>query len=164
MHVILRENLEARLSGNLPLAEQERLDRHLAECPQCRGEWDVLQRSAMGLRSLRSPQDLEWEPGPGFYTHVIERIEREREIPFWSLLLDPGFGRRLVFACLVLLALLGGYVAAFESTDYPSQHRPEAILAGQPAPRSPLGPAPRFGSNLQENRGAVLVALAAEGD
>ncbi len=86
----------------------------------------------------------------------------EREVPFWAMLLEPAFGRRLVFACVLLLALLGVYVAALEQPDYPSVHRPEAILAGHPAQGNPLSRAPRLGRDLNRNRGMVLAAVVAE--
>ena len=160
MHILLRENLEGYLSGKLPSGEREKLETHLAGCAECRREWELLRDSAMQLRSLRPPQDVDWDMAPGFYAHVIERIEREREIPFWAMLVDPDFGRRVAFACLMLLALLGAYVAGFQPVDYPSQHRPEAILAGRPDPI----PSPQLGPNLQQNRGAVLATLVAGGD
>lgn len=159
MHILVSENLEGYLSGHLDAADQQAVEAHLAQCPGCRQEWELLRESAEQIRSLR-PQDMDLDPAPGFYARVIDRIDRDREVPFWAMLLDPGFGRRIVFACLMLLALLGAYVAAVEQVDYPSKHRPEAILAGQPAPL----PAPRLGPNLDRNRGAVLATLVSEGD
>ncbi|MBI3665058.1 MAG: hypothetical protein HY236_02350 [Acidobacteria bacterium] len=94
----------------------------------------------------------------------MDRIEAEREIPFWALLLDRSFGRRLVFVCVLLLAVLGAYVAAVEQPDYSTIHRPEAILSGRPASGNPLSRAPRLGRDLDRNRGVVLAALEAEGD
>ena len=166
MHVLLKENLEGYLSGNLQPGEREQLKAHLAACSACRQELEAMQESAGWLRRLGPPagDTQDWEPAPGFYARVIERIETEREVPFWAMLLDPAFGRRIVFACLLLLAVLGAYVAAVEQPDYPSIHRPEAILAGHPAPGSPMSRAPRLGKSLDHNRGVVLAALVAEGD
>jgi anti-sigma factor RsiW len=164
MHTLLRENLEGYLSGNLPPADREALEAHLAVCSDCRGEWLVLRESAEQIRSLRPPEEFEAEVSPAFYAAVIERIDREREIPFWAMLLDPTFGRRVVFACLLLLALLGAYVAAVQPTDYPSQHRPEAILAGQGQASPLLRPARQLGPNLERNRSVVLASLVSEGD
>ena len=160
MHTPLRENLEGYLSGHLAPGAREAVEAHLAGCADCREQWDALRRSAEDLRTLRPPQDLEWDLAPSFYARVIERVEQEREIPFWAMLLEPAFGRRVVFACLMLLALLGAYVAAFDPSDYPSRHRPEAVLAGRPGPL----PAPRLGPNLDQNRGTVLVTLVADSD
>jgi len=158
MHILLKENLEGYLSGNLQRTQFDLLESHLAECAECRAEWGLLYQSALQVRTLRAPTSLDLEPRAGFYGRVIDRIDGEREIPFWTMLVDPAFGRRVVFACLVLLALLGGYVAVFEPTNL--QHRPEAMLAGDPAPL----PSPRLGPDLERNRGVVLATLAADGD
>ena len=167
MHIPLRENIEAYLSGNLGRSEQEALEAHLAGCAECREEWEAIRASADALRGLRPPRDLELEPAPGFYARVIDHIDHERQVPFWAMLLEPAFGRRLVFACLMLLALAGVYVAAFDRVEYPSKHRPEAVLTACSGPRcQPVlpAPAPRLGRDLDRNRGVVLAALVSEGD
>lgn len=156
MHSVLRDNLEGYLSGALTAPERQRIEGHVAECPSCRPELEDMIRLAREVRTLRPAEDIELEPAPGFYARVLERIERDREVPFWMLLLEPSLGRRLVFACLMLLALLGAYVGVFEQSDYPSRHRPEAILAGRPAP--PVR-TPRLGPDLNRNRQVVLVTL-----
>lgn len=165
MHDLLRDNLEGRLSGSLDPATDRELDRHLAQCAGCREQWRALAEAAEALRSLRPPQGMDFDLPPGFYARLVEQIESEREIPFWAMLVDPGFGRRVVFACLMLFALLGAYVAAFERPDYASRHRAEATLAMCKGPGcvTPL-PAPRLGHSLEQNRGIVLASLAANGD
>jgi hypothetical protein len=87
------------------------------------------------------------------------RIEEQQELPFWTMLIDPAFGRRLVFACLVVLALLGGYVASVSPTE--PQRLPGAMLAARPAP---LLRAPQLGPNLNRNRVAVLATLASDAE
>jgi hypothetical protein len=47
--------------------------------------------------------------------------------------LDFAFGRRLVFASLVTLAALGGYLVSHES-EYPTGLSPEAVMAQQDSP------------------------------
>ncbi len=161
MHSPLQENLEGYLSGSLFPAEQRALESHLAGCPACRRELQVLEGSAQDLRLLRPPSDFEAHVAPGFFLKVMRRIEEEREAPFWSLLLDPSFGRRLVFACLMVLALLGGYLAAVDDVEF--RHMPEAILAGRPVDGGPQLNRPLLrGSDLDQNRGAVLATLAAD--
>ena len=160
MHSPLRDHLEGYLSGALRPAARRELETHLAGCGACRGEWAALEGSARDLRLLQPPPELEAEAAPGFFLRVLDSIERERSLPFWTLLVDPHFGRRLVFACLMLLALLGGWVAAVDPVE--ARHFPEAILAGQPA-GGPL-PDQRLGPDLKRNRSAVLVTLAANTD
>jgi len=162
MHGLPQEHLEGYLSGLLLPAEQRALETHLAGCPACREELRALEGSARELQLLRPPVGATPVPGPGFFLRVMQRIEDQKEQPFWTLLLDPLFGRRLVFACLMLLALLGGYLTTASPVE--PAHMPEAILAGQPVPGSPLGVTPRLGPNLDRNRGAVLAALVASAD
>lgn len=163
MHVLLRENIEAYLSGTLKPAEQEAVEAHLSACGECRMEWKAIQDGAFALRTLRPPAGVELEPASGFYARVIDRIDNEREVPFWAVMLDPVFGRRLILACLMLLAMVGAYVAAFEPEDYSTRHRPEYVLAAQPTPLPAR--TPRLGPNLDRNRSAVLAALvSSEGD
>lgn len=162
MHVLLRENIEAYLSGTLKPAEQGALEAHLAGCAECRMEWEAIQDSAFAIRSLRAPEGMDLEPAPGFYARVIDRIDTERELPFWTVMLDPIFGRRLVFACLILLAMLGAYVA-LDTEDYSARHRPEYVIASQPAPLPAR--APRLGTNLDRNRSVMLASLvSSDGD
>ncbi len=161
MHSLLSEHLEGYLSGNLGHAERQALEAHLSACPRCRGQMAGFLESAEHIRALRPPQDIELELPAGFYARVMEQADQEREVPFWAVLLEPSFGRRLVFACLMLLALLGTYVAAIERPDYPSQHRPEVLLTRQDS--LPV-PEPRFGSDLERNRSTVLATLVADGD
>jgi len=160
MHILLSEHLEGYLSGTLPAQDHENLRAHVAGCAECRAEVAVFEESAAALRGLRPPEGDEWEPLPGFYARVTERVEAERQVPFWTFLVDPVFTRRLVFASLMLLAVLGGYMAAFERADYPALHRPEAILACVGPRCAPaLVPGPRLGGDLGRNRGVALAAL-----
>ncbi len=154
MHRPLQEHLEGYLSGALLPAEQRELDTHLTSCSGCRNELAALQASVQDLRLLRPAENAADGMTPGFFLRVLQRIEEQRQVPLWTMLLDPGFGRRLVFACLMLLALLGGYVAVLDPLEV--QHFPEAILAERPAYR--LGP------DLNRNRTAMLVTLAADTD
>ncbi len=160
MHLLVRENLEDYLSGRSGPERRKNLEAHLAECAACRQEFTAMAGSAELLRQLRPPEDADAEMAPGFYARVMERIASERASSFWSLVVEPSFGRRVVFACLMLLALLGAYVAASGPGDYPGQHRPEAMLAvRQPAPLP--SKAPRLGPDLTRNRDAVLATLVA---
>lgn len=163
MHILLRENLEGYLSGSLGSDVRQKVDAHLAACSDCREELDALELTAEAVRELRPPDNLELEPAASFYARVMERIDQEREVPFWALLLDPVLARRVAFACLMMLALLGAIVTASDQTDFTSQHVPEAILAGR-TPGVLESRAPHFNSNLEHNRDTVLAALVTEGD
>ena len=55
--------------------------------------------------------------------------------------LDLVFGRRLVFASLVLLAVLGSFLATREA-QYSAGPSPDAILAQQESPSFDASPSP----------------------
>lgn len=79
-------------------------------------------------------------PPPAFAARVMAQVALQPAPSFWSLFsLDPGFGRRVVFASLLTLAVLGSYLVSRE-TDYGPTPSPEAIMASDqsPAPDSPV--------------------------
>ena len=68
-------------------------------------------------------------PAPGFYARVSNRIEKQQPESFWSAFLEPVFGKRLAFASLVLLAMLGTVLMSRETQEYAFGPSPETILA-----------------------------------
>ena len=82
--------------------------------------------------SLRSEET--WDPSPGFFAGVVQRLS-ERKVPSFAgfFALNLAFGRRLAFASLLTLAVLGGYLVTRE-TQYAVGPSPEAIIAEQNSP------------------------------
>ncbi len=69
------------------------------------------------------------EPRPGFYLRVMEEVGSRRTPSFASLFsLDFGFARRVVFASLLTLAVLGSYLVSRESR-YNAGPTPETVMA-----------------------------------
>ena len=133
MHVVVMENLEEYLSGTLQPAGQRAIEAHLNACDACRDEVRVMEDVSQMFGSLRSEEVF--EPSPAFFAGVMKQVGRGREAApsFWSLFaLDFAFGRRVVFASLLTLAVLGGYLVSRE-TD-PAGVSPEALLAQQDSP------------------------------
>jgi len=122
-------------------------------CESCREEVRGMQEVSGLFGSLRSEEVF--ESSPGFLTTVMRQVGNRREsvrsLPGF-LGLDFNFGRRLVFASLVTLAVLGGYLVSHES-DYlvNSGVSPEALLAQEDSPGFVSGPA-------QDNMLATLTA------
>ena len=83
--------------------------------------------------SLRADEVV--EPAPGFYARVVEQVGRSKPAPWFAglLSLDMAFGRRLVFASLLLMAVMGSYLVTHEAGVQVGPS-PEAILAQQNAP------------------------------
>src|SRR5208283_4114231 len=83
--------------------------------------------------SLRADEVI--EPSPDFFTRVVEQVARSKPAPWFAGLLgfDMVFGRRLVFASLLLMAVMGSYLVTHEA-GLQVGPSPEAILAQQNAP------------------------------
>ncbi len=150
MHQPVLNNLERYLQG-LPNKE---LESHIAGCPDCREQVALMLEQSELVRTLSAPEVPELRPG--FYGRVIARIESQAKPGFWSLLLDPAFGRRLVFGSLSLVILMSVYLVATEpAVNTVAFSSPEMILS-QPTldNRQPIG------ANPQRDRDTVLVNLA----
>ena len=150
MHQPVLNHLESYLQG-LP---NKQIESHIAGCPDCREQVALMQEHSGLLRKL-SPEDMP-DPRPGFYGRVIARIESQEQPGFWGLLLDPTFGRRLVYGSLSLVILMSVYLVATEpAINTVASSSPEMILA-QPMldSRQPMG------ANLQRDRDTLLVNLA----
>ena len=72
---------------------------------------------------------------PGFSAGVMQHVSGLKPAPTFAGLfaLDFAFGRRLVFASLMMLAILGGFLATREA-QYPVGPSPDAIMAQQESP------------------------------
>ena len=152
MHQVVREHLEEYLSNANDPRVPPALPLHLAACRECRGEVEGMRSQSLLLRSLQNSDSL--EPLAGFYARVIDRIDAQRTSSIWSIFLDPAFGRKLVFASLSLVMLLGAYMVSLEPPSVLTADSPEVIMAVEPHPFEVSG------SDVQQDRENVLVALA----
>jgi anti-sigma factor RsiW len=153
MHRAIKDHLEDYLSGRADTVSLREIEDHLAACNDCRAEVDLLREHGHLLRRLFRPPG-EFEPAPGFYARVMDRIESQARASVWSAFLEPAFTRRLVYASLTLLLLLGGLMMSSENQPaLSSPNSPEVILAEEPTPSD-------FGVSQQHDRDVVLVNLA----
>ena len=133
MHAVVMDSLEEYLSGTLEPARKRGIEAHLSACDGCREELASMQDISQLFSSLQSEEVV--EPAPGFYARVVREVGGRRIVPsfasFFSL--DLAFGRRLVFACLVTLAVLGSYLVVSEG-GYAGSLSPEAVMAQQNNP------------------------------
>ena len=82
-----RELISASLDGALTPEDQEKLDAHLSECPDCRAMWEQLSALEPELMELS-------EPSEGFADRVLAAAETlEQDIPFTNLPQDRKPGR-----------------------------------------------------------------------
>jgi len=152
MHPIIRANLEEYLSGAADARQQLLIQRHLESCRACQEELAVMEWQASLLRQLRPPESL--APAPGFYARVMERIAAQQQNSLWALLVDPVFGKRLAYASLALIALLGALLATSRpAPPVVEPAPPEVVLVQDPGQ-------PPFGVDQERDRNVVLVQLA----
>jgi hypothetical protein len=140
MHAVVLSSLEEYLTGTLEPAAQREIETHLVSCSMCREEIRSMQDVSQLFVSLRSEEP--WEPSPGFYNGVLRLVGERRATPSFASLftLDFAFGRRVVFASLLTLAILGSYLVTHES-GVPAGPSPEAVMAQQNSPSFDSAPA-----------------------
>jgi anti-sigma factor RsiW len=128
MHAVVMESLEEYLAGALEPVGQREIEAHLSGCALCRSEVEEMREFSQLFGSLRAGEVP--EPASGFFVRVLEQIGAEKGAPSFAgmFAFDFAFGRRLVFASLVMLAVLGGFLVARES-GYPAGPGPEAVMA-----------------------------------
>lgn len=130
MHPVILENLEDYLSGRLLPAEFRDFGAHLASCATCRAEVRGMQEVSSLFAALRPVEAI--EPPLGFSARVMAQVAETRTPSFWSVFsLDPAFGRRVVFASLLTLAVLGSYLVTREAQYNPGPSNPEAVMAAE---------------------------------
>jgi len=142
MHAVMMESLEEYLAGSLEPAALREVEAHLNACPVCREELQGMRDVSQLFGSLRQARAEAWTAAPGFFARVMDQAERAvPALSFASFFsLDLALGRRLVFASLLTLAILGGYLVTHEAQN-PVGPSPEAIFAQQNAPAFQNGPA-----------------------
>jgi anti-sigma factor RsiW len=106
------ELLALAAAGALDPGEQERVDAHLRDCPECAGRAEQWRTLGDGLRDLPTPA-----PPPGLVARTraaVERRQAEREEQMWNraaLGFLIVFGWTLTGVAWLLLELLVGEVA-----------------------------------------------------
>lgn len=151
MHQPIRERLEEYLSGTEEAGGVRGIESHLSGCRECRREIEGMRRQAALLRVLRPEAEL--DPAPGFYARVMDRIESQRSASIWSLLLEPVFAKRLAYASLALLVLLGTLALSVGTEPVIAPSAAEVVLV-----EDPIGPP--LGVDPAQDRDVVLVNLA----
>lgn len=149
MHEPIKQGLEEFLAGRFDKLPEE-FHRHLAGCPGCRSMVDEMSAHRAMLAELRAPEAE--GPAPGFYARVLERIEAQAATSFWSIFLEPSFGRRLLYASLVLFVVLGSAIWRTGDSAAIDHSNPVHIMAGADLP-------PATGENPGRDREVVLTNL-----
>ncbi len=127
MHQVIVDGLEDYIARTASAGLRERFEAHLESCPSCRAEMTEMQSISELISGLKS--EVELTVPPGFSARVWSTIDAQRPSAFWGALLYPAFFRRTAFACLMLLALLGGYLASRDTEYSFGSPGPETVIA-----------------------------------
>jgi anti-sigma factor RsiW len=128
MHQAIVESLEEYIGGVLTPAAQRDFNAHLEACEECRREVNGMLEISGLFESLRPAEEI--LPSAGFCARVMQQVGRSQVPSFWSLFsLDAAFGRRVVFASLLTLAVFGSFLVSRETGYEPGPSRPEAVMA-----------------------------------
>src|SRR4051812_43465670 len=155
MHEPIVNHVEDYLTRSDSTSLPAEFTAHLVRCAACREELAAMEKHSRVVRFLKPAQ--EEDPSPGFYARVLERIEAQRPISMWSIFLQP-FGRRIAIASMALALMTGVYLFSTEPGTSPAaiatMNGSQDTLPGEDEPGFVLG------SNVDQDRGAVLVNLA----
>jgi anti-sigma factor RsiW len=128
MHQAIVESLEEYIGGGLTPAAQRDFDAHLETCEECRREVSSMLDISGMFETLRPAEEI--LPSAGFCARVMQQVARPQVPSFWSLFsLDASFGRRVVFASLLTLAVFGTFLVSRETGYAPGPSTPEAVMA-----------------------------------
>jgi hypothetical protein len=148
MHDPVIQNLEAYLEGR----DAPELESHIRSCQGCREELALMAEHSSLFHTLKVEEEI--APAPGFYYRVSARIESQAKPSLWDLLLDPIFGRRLVFATAALVAVMSGYLLLTPTEQPQLSYAPERLLVSPP-PNAPT----QVGEDAENDRNVVLVDM-----
>jgi len=127
MHRVIEQGLEEYLEGS---ASPE-FTAHIRDCETCHREVLAIQDTSMLFADLRS--DAAFDASPSFTASVMMQIGNRRAVAapsFWSVFsLDPTFGKRVVFASLLTLGIIGSYVVTQERDYAPGPTSLETVMA-----------------------------------
>jgi len=149
MHDEILNELEGYLSGE-PVSRS--FTQHLEVCPHCAQDVIEMQQVSLSLQSFRIEAEEAITPPLGFYAKVARTIDAEQKTPVWGLFApDLQFFRKIAFAALMLMAVLGSYLVSREG-DISTQIAEQATLTEHNSTAPHDGPA---------DRQHILVTLAA---
>lgn len=125
MHDEIRSELEEYLSEG---TVSRSFTQHLENCPPCAREVEEMAQVSEVLQVFRESTEPV-APPLGFYSKVASRIESEEKLPLWGLFVpDLQFFRKIAFASLMLLAVLGSYLVSREADLGASASAEQATL------------------------------------
>ena len=160
MDPFLKDRIEEYLSGELAARDLAEFEARLERDPAGAAEIAAMLDGHVLFAAIRvSPEDTPI-PAPGFYARVNRLIEEERKTPFWEVFLQPFMLRRLAFAALMWMFMLGSAALFTDTTTRTNTELADLILSEQP----PANYHVRMGPDIDRNRASMLAVMMAPGD
>ena len=160
MDRFVKDRLEEYLSGELTGKELAELEARLERDADSAAELALLVESRTLFGSIRVEPSEMIAPAPGFYARVNELIESEKQTPFWEVFLQPFMLRRLAFAALMWMFVLGSAAVFTDNTTRANTELADLILSEQP----PANYHVRMGADIEQNRASMLAVMMTPGE
>ena len=104
------------------------------------------------FRLLKATEEI--VPDAAFYARLMNRIETQAKPSIWNIFGESVFAKRLAYASLTFVVLLGTYFVSSTATDQQfANSSPEMLMSNDPQPTE-------VGIDPQKDREAILVNLA----
>jgi anti-sigma factor RsiW len=134
MHQVIVDRLEDYLAEASDIPRE--FTAHLEACAECRTEVNEMREIGAAFEALRPPTEL--VPAPDFYARLNTFIEDRQARSFWRLFSwEPLFGRRVAFASLMALFVLGSFLVSRETEYAAGPSSPEQLIAHQEPSENP---------------------------
>lgn len=130
MHRVVEDGVESYFEG---VASPE-FRAHLKSCDGCRREIEAMRDLSLMFADLKTEEPV--EPHASFTAKVMAGIGQRRAASVWNFF-DPAFGRRIAFASLLTLAVLGSFLISRETGYAPAPSSPDVVMANDQQPASP---------------------------
>jgi anti-sigma factor RsiW len=122
MHQVIVDGLENYFTGTATREFQA----HLTSCVECRAEVLQMREISRLFDDFKPVEEI--APGPDFAARVMAQAGIQREASWWSVFsLEPAFTRRIAFASLVLLAVMGTYLSS-QDVPHSVAGAPESVM------------------------------------
>ncbi|MCB9385650.1 MAG: hypothetical protein H6509_13625 [Bryobacterales bacterium] len=152
--------MEAYLAGDLAGQELTEFEARLERSSDDEAEIAAMLETHSLFDSIRVSPEETPVLAPGFYARVNQLIEEEKKVPFWEVFLQPFMLRRLAFAALMWMFMLGSATLMTDTTTKSNTELADLILSEQP----PVNYHVRMGSDIDQNRASMLAVMMKPGE
>ncbi len=160
MDRFLQDRLEDYLSGDLAGEDLVKFEALLERDAASAAEIAEFAAGRALFEAIRLDEGVAAVPAPGFYARVNQLIEKDKKTPFWEVFLQPFMLRRLAFAALMWMFMLGSAAVFTDNTTRTNTELADLILSEQP----PANYHVRMGADIDQNRASMLAVMMTPGD